>query len=172
MSIDVPADRVEQLSFRIKKFDYNRYFIDHSSIKGVLNLGNIVNNVGKVPDNMIPSEQMPPEGMTVGIGYQPIVSFTNQGEKHAPTELPSGSELATKGKSELTNYIVNEENYEPWNEYVLSTSPPKLLKTRTILTKVEWIIDVYNSLGDPYLLVSHNTNHSISDVDAPESGMR
>ena len=55
---------------------------------------------------------------------------------------------------------------------VLSTSPSKLLKTRTILIKVEWVVDVYDNLGDPYLWVNHNTNDSISDVDAPELGMR
>ena len=55
---------------------------------------------------------------------------------------------------------------------MLSTSPSKLLKTRTILIKVEWVVDVYDNLGDPYLWVNHNTNDSISDVDAPELGMR
>ena len=59
MSLDIPADKIESLPFRIKKFDYNRYYIDHPSIKGILNLANIVNNVGKVPDALIPPNQMP-----------------------------------------------------------------------------------------------------------------
>lgn len=174
MSTNIPADKVESLPFRIKKFDYNRYYIDHPSIKGILNLGNIVNNVGKVDESMIPPNQMPPEGIAVGLGFQAIVSFTNQGEKHTPSsKLPTPQELAKAKKLELTNYIVNEENYEPWNEYVLAgNNPPKLLKTRTILVKVEWVIDCYNNLGDPYLWANHNTSHSISDVDSPESGMR
>ena len=173
MSINVPADKVDSLPFRVKKFDYNRYYIDHPSIKGILNLANIVSNVGKVPEDMIPPDQIPPEGIVVGVSYQPIVSFTNQSDKHSPSErLPTPQEIAKAKRIELTNYIVNEENYEPWNEYVLTGNPPKLMKTRTILIKVEWIINCYNNLGDPYLWVNHNTNHSISDVDIPESGMR
>ena len=46
------------------------------------------------------------------------------------------------------------------------------MKTRTILIKVEWLIDHYNELGDPYLWVKHNTNHSVFNMDIPESGMR
>ena len=173
MSLDIPADKIESLPFRIKKFDYNRYYIDHPSIKGILNLANIVNNVGKVPDALIPPNQIPPEGILVGVSYQPVVTFTNQGEKHTRSDtLPTPQETLKMKRLELTNYIVNEENYEPWNEYVLVGTPPKLMKTRTILSKVEWVIGSYNNLGDPYLLVNHNTTHSISDADTPESGMR
>jgi len=173
MSVDIPSKKVEPLPFRIKKFDYNRYYIDHSTIKGILNLGNVVNAVGKVPDSMIPPNQVPPEGIAIGVGYQAIVSFTNQGTKHDPSpELPTPQEITKAEKSELTNYIINENSFEPWNEYVLVGNPPKLMKTKTILMKVEWVVGHYNNLGDPYLWVNHNTSHTISDVDAPESGMR
>jgi len=173
MSVTIPPDKIESLPFRIKKFDYNRYYIDHPTIKGILNVGNIVNNVGKVPDSLIPPDKMPSEGMVVGLSFQAIVSFTNQGDKHtASKELPTPQKVVKMKKQELTSYIVEEENYEPWNQYVLVGEPPKLLKTRTILIKVEWIIDCYNNLGDPYLLVNHNTSHSVSDTDSPESGMR
>ncbi len=116
---------------------------------------------------------MPSEGIAVGLSFQAIVSFTSQGKKHtASQKLPTPQEVAKMKKQELTSYIVEEENYEPWNQYVIVGEPPKLLKTRTILVKVEWVIDCYNNLGDPYLLVNHNTSHSISKVDSPESGMR
>ncbi len=173
MHINVPADKIKPLSFRVKKFDYNRYYIDHHDIKGILNVGNILNNVGKVPDEMIPPRQMPSEGIVVGLGFQAVVSFTNQGVRHPGSKkLPLPQEMAKMKKLDLTSYIVEEENYEPWNHYILVGTPPKLLKTRTILIKVEWLLDHYNNLGDPYLLVNHNTSHSVSNVDSPELGMR
>ena len=173
MNINVPANKVKPLPFRVEKFDYNRYYIDHPVIKGVLNVGNLLNNVGKIPDDMIPPNKMPPEGIVVGLSFQSVVSFTNYGERHVGSKkLPLPQEMAKMKKQELTNYLVQEENHEPWNHYVLSNAPQKLLKTRTMLLKVEWLVDYYNNLGDPYLLVNHNTSHSISNIDSPGLDMR
>ncbi len=162
---------VQSIPFRIRNFNYNRYYLNHTQVKGILNIGNIVTNVGQVPENLIPPNQLTQDGPPVGVSYQAIVAFTNQGEKHEPTELPDPNNLRNARKIELTNYVVNEENFEPWNEYVLTETPARILRTRTILVRVEWVIDVYNNLGDPYLLVNHNTTYSVSNEQAPESGM-
>jgi len=170
--MNIPIEKVKPLSFRIKKFDYNRYRIDHPDVQGILNLGNVVNAVGKVPDSEIPAEQVPPEGIVIGVGYQAIVSFTNQGKKHnPPSKVLPPQDVGKAKKTELTDFITDENNFEPWNEYVLADNPPKLMKTKTILMKVEWVVDHYNNLGDPYLWVNHDTSHTVSDVGTHESGM-
>lgn len=160
---------LQPIPFRVKKFDYSRYYIESPKVRGILSLADVVTNVGRVPDNLMPPNQMPPEGIPIGMGTTPIVSFTNQGDKHSPTpqELISG-----KPKSELTNYITTDRNHEPWNEYTLGTRPVLLLKTRTILSKVEWIKDCYTSLGDPFITVNHSTVHTLSNQPAPEVGMQ
>ena len=123
MSIEITPDKVEPLPFRVKKFDYNRYYIKHLQIKGILNLANVVNHVGKIPDSLIPPpDQIPSGEIAVGLGFQAIVSFTNQGEKHSPTNIPTPQDTNKAKKIELTNYIIEEQNYEPWNEYVLADS--------------------------------------------------
>ena len=165
-----PQD-VQSIPFRIRTFNYNRYYVNHPQVRGILNVANIVTNVGLIPENAIPPNQMPLDGPPVGLGYQPIVAFTNQGETHEPTEQPNVNNLRNVRRIELTRYIVEEENYEPWNEYVITGNPPRLLRTRTILVRVEWVIDVYNNFWDPYILVNHNTTYSVSNPPAPESGM-
>ena len=92
-----------------------------------------------------------------------------RGDKHRPT--PEG-QLSSKPKSELTSYIIADRNHEPWNEYALDTQPVVLLKTRTILSKVESLVGCYNQLGDPLILAQHSTVHTVSSQPAPEFGMR
>lgn len=162
-----PRD-LHPISFRIKKFDYSRYYIDSPEVKGILCLVDVVANVGRVPANIIPPNQIPPGEVPIGMGTTAIVSFTNQGDKHSPT--PQG-QMAGKPKSELTDYIIADRNHEPWNEYTLGTQPVLLLKTRTILSKAEWIKDCYNSLGDPVITVKQSTVHTFSNRSAPEGGM-
>jgi len=167
----IPVEKITSLEFRIKKLGYNKYQINHSEVKGVLYLANVVTNVGEVPIDMIPEKQRTSNEPAVGISYQPIVSFINKGKKFSPTELPTRKELIDKKKVDLTDFITHEEDVEPWNEYVLQGDPPRILKTRTILIKVQWIVDVYNNLGDPYIIANHNTTYSVSVKNAPESGM-
>ena len=44
---------------------------------------------------------------------------------------------------------------------------PRLLKTRTVLVKIELVVDYYDRFGDPALVVKPNTIHSISNTTAP-----
>lgn len=168
MSSIQPSD-LQPLSFRVKKFDYSRYHIDSPTVKGILSLADVVTNVGRVPASTMPRGQTPSGDIQVGMGTMHIVSFTNQGDKHRPT--PEG-QLSSKPKSELTSYIIADRNHEPWNEYALDTQPVVLLKTRTILSKVESLVGCYNQLGDPLILAQHSTVHTVSSQPAPEFGMR
>ncbi len=167
----IPIEKVTSLQFRIKKLNYNKYFIKHSQVEGVLYLTNIVTNVGEVPADLIPATQRMSNEPQVGISYQPIVGFINQRKRLPPTELPKNTEIPNKEKVDLTDFIIHEEDYEPWNEYVIQGDPPRILKTKTILNKATWIVGVYNNLGDPYIITNHNTTYSVSVKNAPESGM-
>ncbi len=172
MNLRIPVTKLEPLPFKIKTFGYNRYRIEHPKVSGILNLGHIVTRVSKVPDSMIPNQPLP-DGIAVAVEYHPIMSFTNQGHKNAPSQkMPTPQELGTSKKQELTGFIIDAESYEPWNEYVLEKPVPRLLKTRTVLVKIEWVVDCYDRVGDPALVVKPNTIHSISNTDTPESGMR
>jgi len=167
----IPVEKVTSLEFRIKKLGYNKYQINHSEIKGVLYLANIVTNVGEVPVDMIPEKQRTSNEPPIGLSYQPIVSFINRGKKSSPTETPTRKELIDKEKLDLTDFIIHEEDVEPWNEYVIQGDPPRILKTRSILNKVQWVVNVYNNLGDPYILANHSTTYSVSVKSSAESGL-
>ena len=168
----IPIEKITSLQFRIKNINYNRYNIDHPEIKGVLYLTNIVTNIGEVPADMIPVNQRISNEPQVGVSYQPTIAFVNTGKKHTPTELPNkGNELINKEKLDLTDFIIHEEDYEPWNEYTIQGDPPRILKTKTILTKATAVVGVYNDLGDPYILANHNTTYSVSVKSSAEGGM-
>ena len=79
-----PVD-LQPLSFRVKKFDYSRYYIDSLDVRGILNLAEIVANVGRMPDDQISPDQMPLDELPIVMSPKSVVSFTNQGGMHAPT---------------------------------------------------------------------------------------
>jgi len=167
----IPPEKIKSLQFRIKTLNYNSYNIDHSEIKGILYLTNVVTNIGEVSADMIPVNQRISNEAQVGVSYQPIVSFINTGKKGTPTEIPTNKDLINKEKIDLTDFIIHEEDYEPWNEYILQGDPPRILKTKTILNKVQAIVGVFTNLGDPYILANHNTSYSVSIKKSAESGM-
>jgi len=167
----IPIEKVTSLQFRIKGLNYNKYLISHPQVKGVLYLTNVVTNIGEVPADLIPATQRISNDPQVGVSYQPIVAFINQGKKFPATELPNRAEIVNKEKIDLTDFIVREEDYEPWNEYVIQGDPPRILKTKTILTQVNWVTEIYNNLGDPYILANHNTTYTVSVKSSAESGL-
>lgn len=167
----IPPEKITSLQFRIKKLNYNRYQIDHGEIKGVLYLANVVTNIGEISADMIPEDRRISNEPQVGVSYQPIVSFINQGKRNTPTEIPTNKDMINKEKIDLTDFIVREEDYEPWNEYVIQGDPPRILKTKSVLNKVQAIAGIYNNLGDPYILANHNTSYSVTVKSSAESGM-
>lgn len=165
-----PKDGKDQL-FRIKKFQFNTYEINHPTVKGTLRIANIPTNIVEIPDRFIPAEARNEDLPSYMIGYQAIVAFSNPGEKKEPSrQIPDVAGLKKARKMELTSYILDQP-FEPWNEYIIQGDPPVLIKTRTILAKVEWYIDYTNSLGDPYLRANHNTTVSASRVEAGDAGL-
>lgn len=171
-SIKINANETESCVYRIKKFDFNSYRIDHPQVQGVLRLASIPTDIMKIPDEKFPPDADIPDEAKYILGYQTIVGFTNTGEKKIPTEgkLRQRNDLKKAKKMELTGYITQSSVSEPWNEYVISGADPKLLKTKTILSKLEWYIEITTRLGDPYLWANSSTTVNVSDNPIPEGG--
>lgn len=157
--------------FRIKKLQYNTYEIEHSDIKGQLRLLSIPIKILEVPGDLLPKSVNVSGFPSYVIGYQSLVAFTNQGEKKRPNPMPPTVNIATAPKKDITSYIIDEQNFEPWNEFILQGNPPVKIKTRTILAKLEWLSEYTDNFGDPSLWANHNTTDSVSYAETGEAGM-
>lgn len=171
MSINInPKDCIDRL-FKIKKLQFNTYEIDHSEIKGTLRLINIPSNIMEIPEKLIPPQARNPGLPNLMTGNQTIVAFSNKGKKkESSLKLPNRQEMISAKREDLTSFIIDNP-FEPWNEFLIQGNPPILLKTRTILAKLEWFPEYVNKLGDPYLWANHNTTDSVSITKTGESGM-
>ncbi|MCE2507421.1 MAG: hypothetical protein J4F36_13345 [Nitrosopumilaceae archaeon] len=170
MSIRIAPKDLDDKIFRIKKIQYNTYEINHPQVKGTLRLMNLPTNIMQVPEEKIPQQQRTSSDPTFMVGGQTIVSFTNKGDKKEPTSNPKKEDMRKAKKIELAGYM-EEQPFEPWNEFVIQGDPPIILKRRTILSKVEWYVDYTNQLGDPYLWASHNTTDSVSSSETGDAGL-
>lgn len=166
----LPTRLIDKL-FRIRKFQYSTYEIDHTQVKGTLRIANFPTNIFEVPDDMIPQQAKMSDVPTYVVSAQTIVAFTNSGEKKEPTATALTPELMkTARKMELTNYVGGQP-FEPWNEYVIQGDPPVLIRMRTILARLEWFPDYTNGFGDPSLWAYQNTTQNVSVTNTGESGL-
>jgi hypothetical protein len=171
MPVPISPDRLKDKLFRIKKLQYNIYEIESTSVVGQLRLVVVPINVLEIPEDMIPP-QLRTGSPTYGLNTQAIVGFTNLGRKLSPQMVNlSPTQIQTARKIDLTNAI-QDNPFEPWNELVVQGDPPVRIKFRTILTKVEWLMDYSNPLGDPFLWAQHNTTHSVSVSSVGDAGLQ
>lgn len=157
--------------FKIKKLQYNTYEIDHTQVKGQLRLIALPINILEVPKNLLPQGKIPSDLPEFAIGTQSIASFTNAYANKKVSPPLTESDMRSGTKFDITAYVIDQGN-EPWNEFILEGNPPILLKTRTILSKLEWYPDFTDQFGAPALYANHNTNHSVSIASTGESGMK
>lgn len=169
--IDIDPTKLIAKRFRIKKLQYNTYEFEYSESKGQLILLSIPIKILEVPEELLPKGANTSGFPFYVIGFQSIVSFTNQGEKKQPKPMPPNIDITKTAKKDITNYVIEQQAFEPWNEFVLQGNPPIMIKTRTILSKLEWISEYTDNFGDPLLWANHNTTHSVSQVQAGEAGM-
>jgi len=160
--------RLKHRVFRIKKLQYNTYEVQHQKVKGHLRLINIPVTIAEIPREHSTQNTTISDLPPLMVAAQPISSFVNRGDKNTPSNV-SMADLNRANKIDITNHILQDESYEPWNEFILAGSPPTLVRTRTILTKLEWLPDHNDMFGDPSLLTSHNTMQSVSLVSAVDS---
>ena len=171
MMPNLSPHRLTDKLFRIRKFQYSTYEIDHPQVKGTLRIANIPTNILEVPEEMLPPQARGTGIPTYMVGGQAIVAFTNRGTKKEPSLHALTPELMqTARKVELTNYVTDQSS-EPWNEILVSGNPPILVRMRTILAKVDWFPDHTNQLGDPSIWAYHNTTQSVSIADSGEAGL-
>lgn len=169
----ISPDLLTDKRFRIKKLEFSTYEVDGSNIKGQLRLVGVPQNVMEVPDVLIPPQMEKTPGLpVVVIASQTLISFTNRGKKGKPaTKQLTPDEIRRAKKFDLTAYVIQDSAHEPWNEFILEGDPPILLRLRTVLTKLEWIVDEYNYLGDPSLRANSAITHSVSIASAGETGL-
>ncbi len=173
-SISIGPEDMVPLLFKVKKFEYNTYKIEHNTVKGFLRVGNIPNNILKISDDKLanmPAGTKVPENMKYLISYQGIVGFVNHGEKKKPTKPWRPEYIDSKKKQDLFGYIINEQTFEPWNEFVIQGESPVLVRTKTTLTNAYLYPDYYNNSGDPIIHAMHNTSLSVSSDTNAEAGM-
>ena len=171
-STSITPWKLPPLLYRTRKFEFNRYYIEQEFVKGFLKVANIPVDILKIKKDLISPNTFLPNNSNYLIGYNAIVGFVNKGTKKVPTTMPKKQKISDNSKKvDLMNYIIHEQTFEPWNEYVVQDNPPKLLRVRTVMTAAYWDPDYTTSIGDPYINVQHNTNISVSDNESSESGM-
>jgi len=157
--------------FKIRKLQLNTYEIDHPTVKGQLRLTSIPLNILEIPDELIPPQAKTSSLPNYAITSQTIIAFTNRGRKSTPSiRQLSLEEIKQAEKVEITSYIIDSP-YEPWNEFVIQGEPPILLKERTILSKLEWLTQYANNLGDPFLWGTSSNTNSVSIATTGEAGL-
>ena len=104
------------------------------------------------------------------IGTQAIASFTSQKEKNEIRVPGSKNEIDNAKKVDVTSFIVDPP-FEPWNEYSLEGTPPLVVRTKTVLTKLEWLQGYTDPLGGPSLWAQHSTTQSVIQSPVGEAGM-
>ena len=168
---NILPNRLNDKLFRVRKFQYNTYQIDHPQVKGTLRISNIPTNIFEVPDTMIPQDAKMSGVPTYLVAGQTLVAFTNSGDKKEPSKQSLTPDIMkTARKIELTNYVIDQP-FEPWNEYVIQGDPPVLITRRTILARLEWFPDYTNGFGDPSLWAYENTTQNVSVTSTGESGL-
>ena len=165
----LPPQKTISVPFKVKQFDYNRYYIKYKNIKGILNLTDIVIDVVKPPPE---SNLSDPLNEIVGIRLVSALSFTNQGHKVSSSAQSQSKNVSTNDVTDITSYILEEEKQEHWNEYVLAESPSKILKTKTTLLKLLLVKDQDDGAGNPVFNATHNTVHAVFPHPASEAGSR
>lgn len=167
----ISPDILKDKLFRIKKLEFNTYEVDNPNVKGTLRLVSIPMNILEIPDNLIPPERLTPGLPAYAIAAQTLVGFTNKGKKGQPsTKVWLPDEIKKAKKIDITSFA-QDSAFEPWNEFVVQGNPPILVKQRTILTKLEWIMNETNQFGDPFLWANTNTSSSVSVPESGEAGL-
>jgi len=151
--------------FRILKIEWSVYDIDHPNVKGTIRLVGIPSNIYEVPGKLPSAGKL---GPVFTLAIQGIVAFVNQGRKGASDpRVITPDEYPKLPKEEVTPYAHARD--EPLNEFLVEGSPPLLVQTKTVLMKVELVKDRYDAFGDPQIVVTHSTLHSVSEYEAGES---
>lgn len=146
------------------KVEWSIYDIEHPNVKGTIRLVGIPSNIYEVPRNALPAGTL---GPVFSLVIQGIVGFANQGRK-GPSDprTITRQEYPKLPKEDITSYVHARD--EPLNEYLVEGNPPLLIRTKTVLMKAELVKDRYDAFGDPQVLVTHNTSHSVSEYKPDE----
>ena len=147
------------LDFTIQKVQWSTYDISHPAVKGTLRLLAIPIKILELPTELAPPNCASP---FLGPLFHHMVAFKNVGKKGTPDPRPATfQEYAKSPKEDITNFTKPLD--EPYNEFAVTRDPPYLIRTRTILMKIELLKDRWNQFGDPVLWPQHQTSQSVSE---------
>ena len=151
--------------FRVLKIEWSIYDLYHPDVRGTIRLVGVPSKIYEVPRKDLPAKAL---GPVFTLAIQGTVGFVNQGRKGAsdPREI-TAEEYPKLPKEDISSYAHPRD--EPLNEVLVDGSPPLLVRTKTVLTKLEHVKDRYDAFGDPQIVVSHNTSHRVSEYKADDA---
>ena len=145
--------------FRILKVEWSVYDIDHPNVKGTIRLAGIPSNIYEVPQDLLHAGTL---GPVLTLVIQGIVGFSNEGRKgESDPRAITAEEYPKLPKEDITFYAHARD--EPLNEFLVAGNPPLLVQTKTVLMKTELVKNRYDAFGDPQVMVTHHTSHSVSE---------
>jgi hypothetical protein len=160
MSTPLDPSKFIDLNFVIRKIAWSIYEVNHPKAKGTLRLLGVPTNILEIPEEFLPPDAKPP---VLAMNTQGIVGFINEGKK-GPIGTPmSPQEFNLAPREDITSFVTTRD--EPFNEYVAARrgKTPILIRTKTIMLKVQMLKDQTNVFGDPIIWVDHNTSHSATE---------
>jgi len=151
-------------SFRVLKVEWSIYDVNHPEVKGTIRVVGIPSKIYEVPRDNLPVSKL---GPVLTLVIRGSVGFANEGRKGASDPRPiTPDEYSKLPKEDITSFAHVRD--EPLNQFLVDGSPPLLVRTKTILTKAEFVRDRYDAFGDPQVLVTHNTLHRVSEYKPGE----
>ena len=151
-------------SFRVLKIEWSIYDVNHPDVKGTIRVVGIPSKIYEVPRDNLPVSKL---GPVLTLVIRGSVGFANEGRKGASDPRPiTPDEYSKLPKEDITSFAHVRD--EPLNQFLVDGSPPLLVRTKTILTKAEFVRDRYDAFGDPQVLVTHNTLHRVSEYKPGE----
>lgn len=159
---DRSSDGLIDRPFRVLKVEWSVYDIEHPDVRGTIRLVGIPSNIFEVPRKLLPTGKL---GPIFRLAIHGIVGFANQGKKGEidPRPITPGEYLKLR-REDITSYAHARD--EPLNEFLVEGNPALLFRTKTVLMKVELVKARYDAFGDPQVIVTHNTLHSVSEYKA------
>lgn len=151
--------------------EFSTYELDNPNVKGQIRVLAVPVIIMEIPERLVPEEAKTPGIPTYSIMSQNVIGFVNTGKKGPPSpQVYTPEELKKSKKVDISSYA-QDSPFEPWNEFVIEGTPAILIKQRTILAKVELVVDHYNQFGDPILMISPSITNSVSIATTGEAGL-
>ncbi len=148
---DIPIKR--DLEFHPRRELWSRYEI--LAGEASVWLRHILTKLLEVDVEKLPKEGQIPEGGLIHQTQVVVTAFFPESYKGTPAKRPISRKGLKDGK-DLDFQAVDE----PFSEYILPGTPPRLLRLKSVATSIRWYPKRYNIAGDPIVEVDSQVNLS------------